>query len=55
MSQHNSGSTWVPRTDYQMCLTDLPDDEGDPKRDLYALQAYSVYHRYIYYLIPFIY
>ena len=23
-----------------MCLTNLPDDEGDPSRDLYALQTY---------------
>ena len=37
--EHNSGSTWVPRTDYQMCLTDVPDDEGDLSRDLYALQT----------------
>jgi hypothetical protein len=29
-----------PRTDYQMCLTDVPDDEGDLSRDLYALQTY---------------
>ena len=40
---HNSGppsdeDPWVPRTDYQMCLTDIPDDEGEP-RDLYALQT----------------
>jgi hypothetical protein len=27
------------RTDYQLSLTNLPDDEGDPTRDLYALQA----------------
>jgi len=26
-------------TFYQMCLTDVPDDEGDLSRDLYALQT----------------
>jgi hypothetical protein len=25
--------------DYQMCLTDLPDDEGDLSRDLFAMQT----------------
>ena len=30
---------WVERTDYHMCLTDVPDDEGDLSRDLYALQT----------------
>ena len=27
------------RTDYQYGLTDVPDDEGDLSRDLYALQT----------------
>ena len=31
---------WVDRTDYHMCLTDVPDDEGEP-RDLYALQTHQ--------------